>query len=350
MTRAVIISVISLIVLGLLSLCIQKVPLHRVGVVIDNFGGGVAQEDREPGYIWIWPGAQTLALWDPTIQVIHLDLGPEGDKRVHIRGKDQYTTELDMTVLFRISRDAEGRTHAWRAAKKLGSMDRLREIVTRNSNKVIWEVMSDLATEDFYDVSVRNAHAQRARDTLAADLEAEGVDVLDVLVRKIDYDASFEARLLEKQLLEQDQLLQSSLAKAEAEKQITEKIEKETGAMVKKISEEREKEVKTIFAEKEKTLREIEGDVSLYTMQISSEAERYETEKVAGGRLLLARARAKGEEAINKAYQQSGGDFLLGKKMVEAIDFGDIEINTNQWNPFDTQSTLRKLVGNTNIR
>lgn len=350
MSRAVIISAVALGVILLVSLCIQKVPLHRVGVVIDNFGGGVAQEDRTPGYIWIWPGAQTLTLWDPTIQVIHLDLGPEGDRRVHIRGKDQYTTHLDMTVLFRISRDAQGATHAWRAAKKLGSMDRLREIVTRNSNKVIWEVMSDLATEDFYNVAVRNAHADRARETLASALEEEGVEVLDVLVRKIDYDASFEARLLEKQLLEQEQLLQSSLAKAEKEKQVTEKIEKETGAMVKKIAEQREKEVKTILAEKEKKLREIEGDVSLYTLQVDSEAERYETEKLSQGRLLMARARAKGEEAINKAYQRSGGEFLLGKKMVEAIEFGDLEINTNLWNPFDTEATLRKLMGSAAVR
>lgn len=345
MTRAVIAAVVALAIIVLLSLCLQKVPLHRVGVVIDNFGGGVQQEDRQPGYIWIWPGAQTLTLWDPTVQVIHLDLGNEGDKRVHIRGKDQYTTDLDMTVLFRISRADVGVTSAWKAARKLGSMDRLREIVTRNSNKVIWEVMSDLATEDFYNVTVRNAHAERARKTLSEALAEEGVDVLDVLVRKIDYDASFEARLLEKQLLEQDQLLQESLAKAEKEKQVTEKIEKETGALVKTISEEREKEVKTILANKEKKLREMEGDVALYTMQVNSEAERFQTEKLAEGNLLVARARAKGEEAINKAYQQSGGDFLLGKKMVEAIDFGDIEINTNLWNPFDTQATLRKLMG-----
>ncbi|GMV42501.1 MAG: hypothetical protein AMXMBFR64_42170 [Myxococcales bacterium] len=350
MSRAVIAGVVALAIVVLLVVCLQKVPLDKVGVVINNFGGGVEQEDRDAGYLWIWPGAQTLVLWDPTVQVIHLDLGPEGDRRVHIRGKDQYTTHLDMTVLFRIARDENGGTTAWRSARKFGSMERLREIVTRNSNKVIWEVMSDLATEDFYNVKVRNAHAERARKTLAAALSEEGVDVLDVLVRKIDYDSSFEARLLEKQLLEQDQLLQSSLAKAEKEKQVTEKIEKETGAMVKKISEERDKQVKTILAEKEKKLREMEGDVALYTMQVNSEAERFETEQIAEGNLLLARARAKGEEAINKAYQQTGGDTLLGKKMVEAIDFGDIEINTNQWNPFDTQSTLRKLMGSGSSR
>ena len=345
MTRLTIISVIVAVIVIVMIVCLEKVPLDRVGVVIDNFGGGVQQEDRQPGFIWIWPGMQTLMLWDPTVQIIHLELNDQGDKRVHIRGKDQYTTNLDMTVLFRIRRDEGGKTAAWAAARKLGTMERLREIVTRNSNKVIWEVMSDLATEEFFNTKIRDKHAQRAKETLNSALNEEGVEVLDVLVRKIDYDASFEARLLEKQLLEQDQLLQTSLAKAEKEKQVTEKIEKETEAMVKTISEEREKAVKTLLAEKEKKLRGIEGDTALYTMQINSEADRYVTQKRAEGDLLVAKARAKGEEAINRAYLQAGGDFILGKKIVEAVDFGDIEINTNMWNPFDIQDTLGRLVG-----
>lgn len=328
-----------------LVLSVQKVPLDRVGVVTDNFGAGVQQIDREPGYHFIVPGVQTLSLWDPTIQVIHLEKMGAADTRVHIRGKDQYTTHLDMTVIYRIRRDAAGKTQAWAVARKLGSMEKLHEIAMRNSNKVIWEVMSDLSTEEFYDTDRRVDHSDRAWKVLDEALKEEGVEVLDVMVRKIDYDGNFEARLLEKQLLEQDQLLQSSLAKAEKEKQITEKIQKETEAMVKTISGEREKEVKTILAEKDKTLRQIEGDTNLYTTEVLSAVRRYMTERTAEGDLLVAKARAKGEEAINAAYLQSGGDFLLGKKMVENVDFGEIEINTNQWNPFDIQETLRKILG-----
>ena len=40
-----------------------------------------------------------------------------------------------------------------------------------------------------------------------------------------------------------------------------------------------------------------------------------------------------------------GGDFLLGKRMIENVEFGEIEINTNLWNPFDIQETLRKILG-----
>lgn len=328
-----------------LVLSVQKVPLDRVGVVTDNFGEGVQQTDREPGYHLVLPGMQTLALWDPTIQVIHLEKMGAADTRVHIRGKDQYTTHLDMTVIYRIRRDDAGKTMAWAVAKKLGSMEKLHEIVNRNSNKVIWEVMSELSTEEFYDTDRRVAHSDKAWTVLDEALKEEGVEVLDVMVRKIDYDANFEARLLEKQLLEQDQLLQSSLAKAEKEKQVTEKIQKETEAMVKAISGEREKEVKTLLAEKDKSLRRIEGDTNLYTTEILSGARRYLTEKTAEGDLLVAKARAKGEEALNEAYLQAGGDFLLGKRMVENVDFGEIEINTNQWNPFDIQETLKKILG-----
>ncbi len=360
MIRLVFGAIFGLLVVVTLLASVQKVPLNHVGIVTDNFGDGVQQTDREPGYHFIIPGVQTMSLWDPTAQVIHLEQvqptggergfssysgRPGSDTRVHIRGKDQYTTHLDMTVIYRIRRDAAGKTQAWAVAKKLGSMEKLHEIVMRNSTKVIWEVMSDLSTEEFYDTDRRVKHSDKAWKVLDEALTEEGVEVLDVMVRKIDYDANFEARLLEKQLLEQDQLLQSSLAKAEKEKQVTEKIQKETEAMVKQISGEREKEVKTILAEKDKTLRQIEGDTNLYTTGILSGVRRYMTERIAEGDLLVAKARAKGEEAINAAYLQAGGDFLLGKKMIENVEFGQIEINTNQWNPFDIQETLRKILG-----
>jgi hypothetical protein len=267
---------------------------------------------------------------------------------VNIRGRDQYTTQLDMTVIFRIRREAETeQTQAWRVARTLGSMEKLRDITLSTSTKIIWEVMSDLATEEFFSTEKRAAHADRARDTLQRTLLENGVqvDVLDVLVRKIDYDQNFESRLLEKQLLEQDQLLQTSLARAEVEKQVTEKIEKETQATVKRITEERQKAVKTLLAEKEKKLRQLEGDTELYTTEVTSGAQRYLKERSADGNLLLDQARAKGEEAINAAYRQAGGDYLLGKKMIENIEFGAIEINTNQWNPFDIEETLRKILG-----
>lgn len=253
-----------------------------------------------------------------------------------------------MTVIFRIRRDpGTDQTHAWQVARTLGSMEKLRDITLSTSTKIIWEVMSDLSTEEFYDTDKRTAHADRAKDTLQRTLLENGVqvDVLDVLVRKIDYDPSFEARLLEKQLLEQDQLLQTSLARAEVEKQVTEKIQKETEAAVKRITEERQKEIKTLLAEKEKKLRQIEGDTGLYTMEVLSGAARSLKEKTAEGQLLVDQGRATGEEAINAAYRQAGGDYLLAKKMIENIEFGAIEINTNLWNPFDIEETLRKILG-----
>ena len=122
MMRTIFGAAFAVLVAIFLLMSVQKVPLDAVGVVTNNFGSGVQEEDREPGYHFIVPGIQTLNLWDPTLQVIHLEKGAQGaDTRVHIRGKDQYTTHLDMTVLYRIRRDENGKTKAWAVAKKLGS-------------------------------------------------------------------------------------------------------------------------------------------------------------------------------------------------------------------------------------
>ncbi len=178
MTRRLILVAVLLAALPILSTCVRKIPLDKVGVITNNFGGGVAEHDLDAGYVWLWPGMQTLSLWDPTVQVIHLERTPRADTRVNIRGKDQYTTQLDMTVIFRIGREApSGKTLAWRVARTLGSMEKLRDITLSTSNKVIWEVMSDLATEEFYATDKRGEHADRAKTTLQKTLLENGVQV-----------------------------------------------------------------------------------------------------------------------------------------------------------------------------
>lgn len=92
MNRALILAAAAVVGLLLLTTCVSKVPLDRVGVITNNFGGGVEEQDQSAGYVWIWPGMQTLSLWDPTVQVIHLERTARSDTRVNIRAKDQYTT------------------------------------------------------------------------------------------------------------------------------------------------------------------------------------------------------------------------------------------------------------------
>lgn len=339
-----------LIVLLLLLLALgqgfQKIPLNRVGVIIDNFGGGVQEQDLLPGYVWVWPIGQNLLIFDPTVQEILLEkTSRQVDRRVEIRAKDQYVTYLDVTILYRLARDAEGRTMAWKLAKALQTQQRAVEVARANADKFMKERLSGLITEDFYNVEQRLTATREALTKLNAEMEQEGLVFLDILVRKIDYHESFEKRLLEKQLIEQEQLLQKSMERVQKEQLNTEKIAKETEAMIKKITQEQGKEVKRIESEKEKRLQEIEGDTNFTTKSLIAEAQLHAAKKTADGQLLVERSRAKGEEAINRAYQKFGGDYLLAKRMLEGIEIGQIEINTNLWNPFDVRQTLEKILG-----
>ena len=54
MTRWLVLAGVVVLAVLLLLTCVEKVPLDRVGVITNNFGGGVAEQDQLAGYVWIW--------------------------------------------------------------------------------------------------------------------------------------------------------------------------------------------------------------------------------------------------------------------------------------------------------
>lgn len=321
----------------------EKVPIDHVGIIVNNYsGGGVVQEDLEPGLVWVWPFFQSLYLLDPTIQVLDLSEG----NSIQIRDKDQYTTDLDISVIYQIARDDSGATKGWEVARATGRrIEQFHDFARVNSRKIIWETLSDMETEDFFDSTKRVEQSRLAATRLNASLQQQSISVLDVMVRKIVYDPNFESKLLDRQLYRQERSLNEALTEAEKAQATTQKIERETEALVKKITQEREKEILRIQSETEKKIKEIEGETELYTRRVLSEAEAFSTEAISEGQLALDKARAEGEMRINAAYAKQGGEYLIAKKMIEGLELGQITINTNAWNPFDIQETLSKVLG-----
>ncbi len=347
--KKIILSVVVLTALLVMMIGWEKVPIDRVGIIVNNFGGsdrtGIQEGDLPPGMIWVWPIFQELYLLDPTIQQLDLT---ERDS-IQIRDKDQYTTDLDISVMYQIGRDDEtGDTKAWKVARATGrSIERFRDFTRAQAVKNIWETMSDMETEDFFDSDKRVEQARIAATALNLSLKEESIEVVDVLVRKVVYDPNFEEKLLDRQLYDQQRTLNEALTVAENAQAATQKIEKDTEALVKKITQEREKEILRIQSETEKAMREIEGDTELYTRRVLSEADAYAKSAVSEGQLAIDKARAEGEMRINAAYAKAGGEFLIAKKMIEGIELGAIQINTNAWNPFDVEQTLEKILGRT---
>lgn len=327
------------LVLLILATCLTKVRLNEVGVKVHMVGGsGIDDEDYGPGYYFLVPGVHKMYRLDPTVQTYQMG-GAGGNQPLKLRARDQYTTQFDITILYRIM---PGKAHV--LAQQVGmETDRIERFVRSRADRALWDVLGRLDTQLFYNVDRRETAREDAKQKLATTLEPNSIELVDILIREIKYDPKFEERLVQKQLLDQNKALNVEKTRLEKELQITESIQRETAAMVKVIDEERIQEVATIVAETDAKIQEIEADADLTAQKLIAEADRHRRTKISEGELAMTQAKAKGEKAINEAYQGIGGQAYITRQMIDAIEFGEIEVNTNKVNPFDVNQILRML-------
>ena len=318
--------------------CFTKIALNEVGVKVSNFGSGTQQRDYEPGYHFTLPGVHRMYRLDPTVQALHMIKGSDPGA-LEVTGIDQYKTRFDITVLYRIE---PGKAHL--VSKAVGvTQDRIASRLESKANKSILEALGALKTQDIYNVELREKARQAAKDALAKELEPVHIQLVDILVRAIEYDRNLEELLVEKQLFDQGRALTEVKRQLEGELQKTEAISRETDARVQVINEEMKQEVETIVAETDARIHRIEADADLEVEKLLAEADRERRERRSAGELARTEAKAKGEKAINEAYLGLGGQAYITRQMVENLDFGEIEVNTNVINPFDVSQFLAML-------
>src|SRR4029079_1828565 len=88
--------VFAVIVIGILT-CTTKVPANKVGVRTLLTSSGVEDRDYPPGYVITIPGFHQVHLWDITWTNLR--------ETLQVRGSDQYTTTVDISIMFRIKPD-----------------------------------------------------------------------------------------------------------------------------------------------------------------------------------------------------------------------------------------------------
>ena len=336
LTIAILVILLLVVVGG--AACLTKVRLNEVGVKVNLLGGsGIVKNDFPPGYYFVVPGMQKMYRLDPTVQTFQMGGSDRITDALKLSGKDQYTTRFDITILHRINPD-----HAHLLAQQIGiEPERIRNYVRSKSEQVLWDVLGRLNTQDFYNVEKRENARRTAAEKLQQILEPNHLQLVDILIREIAYDPKFEQVLVQKQLLDQNKALNVEKTRLEKELEKTQSIERETEAMVKVILEEKTQGVANTVAETDARINEIEADADLTSQKLLAEADQYRRTRISEGELAKTQAKAKGEKAINEAYQGMGGQAYITRQMIDAIEFGDIEVNTNLVNPFDVNQLLR---------
>jgi len=323
------------------------VPVGTVGVRTQEyamFGSkGVVQEDFGPGWHRDLGPVDSWGLFDITVQTLEMTRDPRrGSRRgrddVQIQSADGYTVSVDVTVKYRIM---PGKAH--KVYENTGSRDKYKVIVRNEAQKACMGLFGQMKTEDFYNPKERRTKAGMVKQLLTETLTDNYVEVIDVLMRDVQFDPEYEMKIRRRKLADQEVELNKATARAEEMSGKTQVVEAETGRKLAVIAEEKQAEVIKMQAETDRQIAKIEAEADRYATEKKADADLVKAQREARGQLLLKMAEAEGERLRNKAMMGVGGSVIVALEAAKNLNLSDIVISTLETDLLDLDKMATKL-------
>ncbi len=337
---------------------LQYVPMGKTGVRTQRYAmfgeQGVVQKDFGPGWHRKLGPIDSWELFDTTVQTLEMTKDPltgdrHGSDEVRVISADGYTVSVDVTVKYRIM---PGNAHKLYAVT--GSGTKYRMLVRTASEKASIDSFGSMITEDFYNPAKRREKALEIVESLQTSLNDKYVEIIDVLIRDVQFDIDYEAKIRSRKLADQEVELNKSQSEAARKRRETELIEMTTKRLVEKITKQKEAALVTMEAETDRKIVEIQAKTNKAVAEIKAEADKYATEKRADadmyssqlqarGEVLVRKAEAEGEKMRNQAMTGDGGRVLVALKAAQNLNLNEITVSTIETNPLDVKTMVESL-------
>jgi regulator of protease activity HflC (stomatin/prohibitin superfamily) len=293
-----------------------------------GLGKGIEPKVYTVGLHYVGPG-ERMHLFPTKVQVIELTnsksegsedvAGHRTTAAINIQTSEGYNVRVDATVLYRIAEPLK-------VMQTIGP-GRLFEdsAVIPRAAQNLRRALGELDAEDFYRGDKRVEKAHDAQKALAAELADKGIEVLQVLVRRYEYDQRYQNAIEQRKIQDQTVFKNEAEAKAAIANAAKNKIVAEGAAAVLVELSRGEAEVK----------------------KLEASADLYRRQKAAEGDLLVRLAEAKGTELENQALRAGGSENMVGLRMAEALKGTQLILlptdGDNGVNPLDLRSMLKRF-------
>jgi len=316
----------------LLKLTVSHVPMGVVGVRTQEYAifgkKGVVQEDFGPGWHRaIWP-IDSWRYFDYTVQTLEMTRDPRRGSRkgrddVQVQSADGYAVSVDVTIKYRIQ---PGNAH--KLYVDTGSGERYKAIVRNEAEKTCIAQFGGMKTEDFYNPHVRRKVSKAALSSLQGSLKDNYVEVIDLLIRDVQFDPEYERKIQTKKLADQEVEVNKSMQRAREMQGKTDVIGAETKRLIKIIKEEREAEIVRMLAETNVQIADIKARAGKYATEKRADADLHASKRMADGHLLVKQSEAEGERLRNQAMQGVGGNIIVALEAAKNLNLENVTIST----------------------
>lgn len=330
-----------------LNLLLTKIPVGTVGVRTQEYSlfdkKGVIDETFKPGWHRDFGPFHSWVTFDSTVQTLEMTKNPNrGDRRsrddVRVQSADGYSISVDVTVKYRIQADM-----AHKLYQNTGSGTKYKIIVRNTSERYCIAKFGQMKTEEFYNASIRRLKTQEVKEELQKDLVDNYIEVIDVLIRNVEFDVDYEEKIRKKKLADQDVELNISMANAAEMSGKRQVIEATTQRKLNIIRKELVSQKLKMEAETNKNIALITAKYEQFKTEKMADADLIYAQKKAEGELLLKQAEAEGERLRNEAMQGVGGSTIVALEAAKNLNFSNVSISTLQTDLLDIEAMIQKL-------
>ena len=327
-----------------------RIKPDEIGVRTVNFGisEGIDARDYAPGFhLSLWP-VHSWQRFPSTVQ--HLRFAKDGqtpwaahDEALQITSADGDRVVVTAEVFFRI---AEGQ--AYHVLQDSGTGDHYRDVVRGLAQDATRVLFGQLHTEAFYAPESRESVRQQAIAQLQQRLKPRGIDLVDILIESVEFDANYETLIKQKKLADQRVELEIAKSHAAEERGKVALIATETAAKVQRIEREGESDILRRTTDLNLQLGQLQADSGRYASGLKADADLYKSQKEAEGQLLLKTAEADGSRRLNAALIGEGGRNLVALQAVKNLNVPEVTFPSQGFEWFNPYEMAACLGGSTN--
>lgn len=322
-----------------------RIKPDEVGIKTVNIGPGkgIVPRDYDPGYQWnLWPLhswdrlPRTVQRLDFTKQTTGLPDPRKGPLLVKSAGGD--SVQIDAVVFYRLK---DGEAH--KTLQRFRTVESYEAHVRERAANAGRAVFGRLQTEEFSDPEPRERVRLQAVELLRANLAEVGIELIDLLVEKIEFDAEYENLIKQKKLADERVNLERSKARAAEERGKVNKIRSETTGKTERIA--RDKELQMAQLDTETSLREqaLRAEAERYATVKRAEADRYKAERQAEATLLRNAVEAEGARSMNEALSGPGGGNLVARQAARNLQLNEVSFPSYGYDWFNPKSMAERL-------
>ncbi len=323
------------------------VPIGMTGVRTQEYAligsKGVVQKDFGAGWHRNLGPIDSWVLFDSLVQTLEMTRRPDRDSikgrdDIQVQSADGYAVSVDVTMKYRIM---DGKAH--NLYEDTGSGIKYKTIVRNEAQKACIALFGTMKTEDFYIPVERRKKAEDVKQLLKKSLGDNFVEIIDVLIRDVQFDPEYENKIRTKKLADQEVELNKSMARSAEMKGKTQLIEAESKKLVNIITKEKEAALVRMQAETDRETTKIKAEYERYVTEKKADADLIAATNEAEGTLLLKTSEAEGERLRNRAMRGVGGRIIVALEAAKNINLSDVTISTINTDFLDLDKMADKL-------